>query len=450
MKNNICCIILLITIMIGCKKKEDLIEIAPNPDPGPVSLTKAGEFIKSLKVAGATEVKFDSLSNSYVVTMPDNFTAEKAEVLLGMQPKIFLSDSSGKASPDTVIRYAFRGESPMDFSLMDEKNTNRFHFMVYFNFKGRPDIELLKNEIPINSNGIQVPIRFLARVGTLPSVPMDGGARVRFLSRKTGFSADAVLYDLNATFLFSSASRFISDGPFALEVKLVDQPPVVFENIRFTRGVPNAAIYPSYEFQHKRTDSVHVYGGFYLPEEKYTITFSSDNMVAPVSVPMVVKDSSHIALEKIPSTLADGSYLLSFYEKDKLIGNGHIYLGDAPAKSIETIWKGALQQSTTRNTERVVLKKGDDFYAKPSPIVYAYRESDINLNNIPKLHLVSSARTVDLTPGLASFHWGIAGIYLVFGKYKIPADLPAGSYTVTAIFPDGTQSKSYWSRIAVQ
>ncbi|WP_143061598.1 hypothetical protein [Dyadobacter sp. SG02] len=451
MKNIFLTMIVLLGFLSGCKKKDDLIEFAPKPEPGQEIVMKARDFLKALDVTGATEIQFDSVSNSYMVNLPDDFNEKKAEVKLALQPDIFLLDSLNKATSDSIIRYSYSGNPPLVIRLRDKTEKYEFYIQVYFNFTGTPAIELLTNEIPIVSGAVRIPARFTAKMGTIPRAPGVGsGILVQFVNKKTGFSTAAEIGDFDTFIQFAGASNFVSNDPFTLEIALYNHNPVVFEGIRFLRGLPSIYIQPSYKFDYSRSDTIKITGGFFLPEKKYTLTFSNDFMANQVTVPVTSQDSTSLSVDKIPSVLTQGSYLVSVHEGDELAGAGNIYLFGNSTRQIETIWQGGLHQSVDRNTQRLTISRGTEFYAKSWPVYYGATATYFDTTKLPRLHLASASTSIDLEPEPARYSWAIAGVTVGFGKYKIPLSLPPGLYTVTGSFPDGAKTTPYWSRISVK
>ncbi|ACT92848.1 hypothetical protein [Dyadobacter fermentans] len=451
MKTNSYILIFLFALLLACKKDKDLVEFAPKPEPGPTEVLTVKDFLQKLDVTGAAKIEYDSLNKSFMVSLPDQFNDEEAEVKLTLQRDIFLLDSLGEKSPESVIHYKYSATGPLPLRLIDKAGKNDFLAHVYFNFTGTPTIELLQKEITFNSWGVKIPARFSARTGSIPRAPGQwGGITAKFTNKKTGFSTEAEIGDFETTIGFIGASNFVSDDLFTLELKLFNHNPVIFEGIKFIRGLPNIFFQPSYKYDFKTSDTINISGGYFLPEAKYKLTFSNDDMARPVTAQVAVRDSNWLRVDKIPATLSEGSYLVSVYENDRLIGNGSISIATGNLQAIETIWKGNPAGAVERNTNRPVLNRGEQFNAKPYPIYYGMRDSDFNVARLPRLTFASAAKTVDISPELGVYSWGIAGVYIGFGKYKVPNDLPPGLYTVTATFPDGGKTKPYWSRIEVK
>lgn len=442
---------LLAILLVNCKKDSDFVGFAPKPEPAVEVKIDAAYFLKAFHVTGAREIKFDSVSNSFMVSLPDNYNAEKAEVKLSLKPDAFLASSSNqKPIPDSIIHYAYKGTSPLTFQLTDKKEKYMMHFMVYFNFSGTPDIKLLQKEIPINASGIKLPLVFNTKVGSIPASPVQPGPLVKFINRKTGFVTESSLYEEGAALFPESAENLISDDPIALEIKFYNQNPVVFEGIKFLRALPQGQIYTTYPTGYTYKDTVRVTGGYFVPNENYTIKISNAVMPTPLTTAMKFNSTNTLTLDKLPATLPEGSYLLSFFEKDKLIGKGSAYISDKQANFLETIWKGELYRNQERNVNPLSFSRGEVFHAKSIPLEYGTYNTNFDINKLPRLRLKSPTKTVDLAPEMDVFHWGLAGISYSLGKYTIPADLASGDYVVTAVYADQSESKPYWSKLQVK
>lgn len=257
MKNSLCFLFLLVVLLVNCKKDSDFAGFAPKPEPPRELVISASYFLKTLDVTGAREIKFDSATSSYMVSLPESFNAEKAEVKLSLKQEAALaSDTDQKPTPDSVIYYKYKGTRPLLFRLTDKKEKYTMPFTVYFNFSGTPDIKLLQKEIPINASGIKLPLVFNTKVGSIPASPVQAGPLVKFINRKTGFVTEASLYEEGAALYPESAESLISNDPMALEIKFYNQNPVVFEGIKFLRDLPQAHIYTTYTTGYTFKDTV--------------------------------------------------------------------------------------------------------------------------------------------------------------------------------------------------
>lgn len=450
-------------VLLNCKKDSEIIEVTPEPQPEKVGLTEAGEFLKGITVTGAEKIIFDSLTNSYLVSLPDTYNERKAEVKLSMQNNIVLWDSvQSSITADSVILYSYKGTSPLHFKVSDSADESWFYFNVYFNFSGTPQIDLLNKEISVNASGSILPIRFLAKLGSTPAAPDQYGSIVRIVNRKTGSIYESSLYLDNMYVNFYEAQNLITNDPLALEIRLYNQNPVVFEGIRFTRGVPQLYVLPDYKFEYARKDTIKATGGFFLPNEKYTVTFTSDFLPAPVTRSVRFKDASWLSLDNMPADLPEGNYLVSFYENDKLLGKSSIYQSNLEPKAVETmwgsktiaienIWKGDISNILYRNVNALSYKKGDTFFVRTLPLLTGYTSTNLDVKNLPDIHLKLNGVGVELKPELEVFHWGIAGISFIIGKYTIPLDLAPGNYEVTSFrVADRKESRPYWSKMEIR
>ncbi|MCE7062646.1 hypothetical protein [Dyadobacter sp. CY343] len=447
MKKSFYILLLLVTFLAACKKDRDKNEV--NPEPGSTGEAKASEFLKSLRVTGVEEVSFDSVSNSFYVNLPDTYNAEQAEVILSMQPDVVLTDSLEKPISGSVISYPYKGTPPLRFQLRD-KSDKKWLFHVYFNFSGTPQIELLQKEIPINASGVNLPLRFTAKVGSIPSSVEQLGPIVKISNKKTGFFMESSYYSLTTPLYLGAAEELITNDPLTMEFKFFNQTPVVFEGIKFVRGLPDLYATPMYKFQYTYKDTLKAAGGYFLSKEKYTVKISSDFLATPVVSAVQVKDAQLLTLDKIPASLPEGSYLVSFYEKETLLGKTSVHLSNFASNCLETIWKGDVNGALDRNVEPLAFSKGDVFYTKSLPLDFGSSNTNFDVNRLPRLRLKSAGKTVDLTPKLVVYNWAVAGTSYPLGQYTIPTDLPAGDYAVSGIYTNRYETQPYWSKLKVK
>lgn len=458
MMKKLLCLILLISagLLIQCKKNSDLVVnpgTKPDPETQVPQLVKAAEFLKMLSVTGSEKIVFDSTTKNYFVSLPDSYDESKAEVKLSLQKNIFLWDSTASTIiKDSIIRYNYKGTAPLLFKLSDNPEKSWFFFTVYFNFSGTPKIELLSKEIPLDIRGSDLPLRILAKVGSIPASPGQYGPMVNVTNRKTGYTAESSLYPENNYVNFYEAEKLLTNDPITLEIIFYNQKPVVFEGIKFTRSIPKLYLAPEYKSIYTPKDTIKVNGGFFIPAAKYSVTFTSDYIPAPVSIDIKFEDPSRLTANQIPSTLPEGSYVVSFYEDDRLLGKNAIFVSATDKNCIESIWKGDVNSAQNRNVSSLSYNKGDTFFAKTVPLSYGPGNSTADYFNavkLPDIRLKNGQKSVDLKPELVVFNWSVATISYAVGKYKIPADFPSGTYEVTALQEGRKETKPYWSKMQV-
>lgn len=451
MKKLIYLFAMLIGLFAGCGKDSRILEVAPKPDPVlEGKLLPAIDLLNGLKVTGSERITYDSVHNAYFVSFPQSYNASQAEVKLSLKPGVWLRYENNELTLDSIIRYEFKGRSPLYFGLQDQADNDFTNPYIYFNFSGTPQIELMQKEVAVNADGITLPFKFNVKEGSMPAAPDFYGPFIKISNKKTGLTEEASFTVEDPRIFPAKAVEMATNDPLTLEIRFYNQNPVVFEEIRFKRATPTVRGFSYYPFQYTRQDTIKASGGFFLPTEKYMVTLSSVSLPAPVTVPVRVHDIHTLTLDKIPANLPDGSYLLSYYEKDKLLGKGAVHLGKAEMTCLESIWKGDLDQSLERNVEQLALRKGDVFYAKPAPLLFIYPQASFDVNKLPRLRLKSAEKTIDLVPELSVYSWAMAGASFAVGKYTIPATTPSGTYIVTGIFPDKTESKPYWSSIEIK
>ncbi|MCE7066951.1 hypothetical protein [Dyadobacter sp. CY326] len=446
MKKLLCYFVLLNGLFLGCTRDSRYLQIPPQG----AQRLDAPDLLRGFGVVGAEKVTYDSAHNAYMVIFPQSFNAEEAEIKLFLRQKVKLLDQAGNTTNNTTIRYRFQGNSPMNLSLKDTSNSNFCFDEIYFNFSGTPKIELLQKEIDVNASGIQLPFRLDFKQGSNPAAPGYDGNKIKITNKKTRISEETLFYKEDPRIYLANTTEFITSDPLSIEFSVYNQNSVVFEDIRFNRATPIAGVAATMLFQYIRQDTIVAHGGFFSPAEKYSVSISGVSLAAPITVPVRMTDASTLKLDKIPANLPDGSYLLSYYEKDKPIGKGAVNISKSVTNVLESIWKGDLNKSLDRNVEQLKLKRGDFFYAKSAPLMFIYPQAAFNVDHLPKLRLKSAGKTAELAPELAEYSWAIAGARFAVGKYTIPADLPSGAYIVTGLYPNKTESKPYWSSIEVE
>ncbi|MCF0062084.1 hypothetical protein MUK70_22865 [Dyadobacter chenwenxiniae] len=439
---------LLLFISVACLSNCKKDSKDPGPDPDTNQPYTPIQFLRSFEVPGSEKITFDSVTKNYQISLPESYFSNSAELKMSLNKNVVLIDSLGKATTDSTITYNFKGNQPLSFTLRDKEDKFAGSFTVYFEIAGAPKVELLTKAITINTNGFKSPFKFVSGVGTIPSRPGQTPPVIKASNAKTGFTTQTTYYQNQENITFEDIEKLVGADPIKLEVLFADKDPVVFEGITFTRGEPFSWI-PDAKFVYSTKDSVFVSGGYFVSTSKYTVKFTSDFVTTPATASLKFISPTSLNLEKFPSNVAEGSYLLTFHEGGKLIGKGAIYVANTAPKSLESVWKGELMQALTRNTEPLTFKKGETFYAKPSPVEYGSSNTNFDVKKLPSLRLKSGATTVDLKPTLAVVNWATAGVSYPVGKYVVPANLAAGQYEVMAVFPDKTVSKPYWAKMRV-
>ena len=450
MKKIVYLFVMSIGLLISCDKDSRILQVAPKPDPIPEGkMLLATEMLRGVKVTGAENIIFDSLHNAYLVSFPQTFDAQLAEVTLSLRPGVLVMYDANEPTPDSTISYKFQRTSPLSFQL--QKADNDFSVPhIYFNFSGTPKIELLQKEIAVNATGIKLPFRFDVKEGSSPASYDFDGPFITITNRKTGLIEKANFYAEDPRVYLTNAAALATGEPLSIEFTFFNQKPVAFEGIRFTRATPVVGNFSYYPFQYARQDTIKASGGFFLPTQKYTVAFSNASMPFPKTFPVRVNDNQSLMLDKIPANLPDGSYLLSYFENDKLLGKASFELAKKDTKSLESIWKGDLSNSLDRNVEQLSVSKGDEFYVKPTPLMFTTPGVTFEADHLPRLRLKSAEKTIILVPEVAVYSWAMAGVTIALGKYTVPADLPSGEYIITGIYPDKTETKPYWSSIKVK
>jgi hypothetical protein len=449
MKKRLSLLLLLMTVWCaGCKKQAAKDEVNPEEYPAEYDPDGKPKFLKELSVPGSTKISFDSLGRTFTVIMPENFGADQIQLVLSLYGGIQLLDGASARTDDKIIAFSYKGKEPLRFGLQEPKGTKK-HFTVYVEVPGTPVIELLSTAVPLSSGPFQLPIKIVSGLGTTPAFPGQANPSVRFIDRKSGFQFDGAFYNNLVYANVTDAASLINARSLALEITFGGNKKVTFENITFKRGLPRAELYGYENVAIPKKDSIHVYGGFYSSSDQYTVEFSNDFLVKPIVRNLRYRDSLQMVSD-IPQDIPEGSYLLTFYENEKIIGKNTLYFSPDKTHSIETIWRGSPEQALSRNTEPLNFKKGDIFYAKQWPPKYANSNTGFSEQDLPQVRLQNGSIVVDLTPQLVTVHWAVAGLTFSIGQYTVPANIKPGSYHASLLFPDKRESKPYWSKIVIQ
>lgn len=451
MGRKLCSVLMLIMLfMMACKKQSSQEEVTPDPNLVEYYPDGTPKFLKDVKVLGSEKIRIDTISKNISITLPQNFTADEISIMLTLYGGIKLLDSTMSQTAETSIRFAYKGSTPLKFALEEPKGTKAY-YNVYIQVPGPSRIELQNKDIQVNSGPINIPLKIISGLGTIPSVPGEAFPTVKISDPISGLVVNGSFYG-NQIYANIDAGKLIAATSTVIEINFGNGNKVNFEGVRFRLGLPRATLGGIAKVLLLRTDTIAAQGGFYRAGELYQARFSSDFLSQPASLNMRFLDSLRLSTT-LPSGIPDGSYLLTFYENDKAIGKTSVYLSANTTKAIETIWQGEPTLALTRNTERLSFRKGDPFYAKPWPLTYisgTASASAFNEKDLPLLRLKASNNVTDLKPQVTVVNWAVAGFSFAVGRYIIPSTTQTGSYEASLVFPDGVESKPYWSKIEVR
>lgn len=447
MKKTLFAILCMSIAWAGCKKEQVKEEVNPEPTDQP----SPKHFLKAVNVSGNSEVRFDSTYLSYAIALPADTKGQQLDLQLSLPAGIQLLDDNGIASRDTVVPFQYAGQEPKRLVLVDKKGERQV-YTIFVALPGPIKAELTTTELSLNRGPIILPVKWISGVGTIPAHPEHASAKILLRDPSNGYEVEGSFTGKQVSAYIPDATRLLQAQRLTLEIQIANNPPIKFDNIRFKRGIPMAFLVGYDNVLVPAKDSMEVSGGFFIPGAKYTAVFTSDFLAKPVSQTLTRLDSSRVA-GPYPTSLPEGSYLVTLTENDNLMGQSSVYLSSVKQFSIETIWKGNPNDAFLRNTAPIELKKGERFFAKPWPPKYAMQgrpDSDFSVDAIPQLRLKAGASVMDLKPKLRIYSWAVAGVKYSFGEYTIPADLAAGSYEASLVFPGGEASKPYWSKITVR
>ena len=441
---------LTVGLFICCNKKSNTDVVTPEQKPGEYNLDGSAKFLKSISVTESEKIVFDSLGSSFTITLPKDYAQESINIKLSLYNDIRIEEGVSPAKTDTTIKFTYQGSAPLRLTLV-ASNGSKKGYSIYVNHAATPQIELLNTEIAINASFIKLPIKIITGVGTTPAGPTLKNPVVKLIDRKNNSVIEGLFYNNLGEISISDISRLVNASQYALEIQFGNQKAFVFENIHFKRGLPSVTIAGYQNVLSPSKDTILAFGGYFSPEEKYQVEFSSDFIAQPVLQEMKFLDSSRISTS-LPKGIGEGSYLLTFYENKAAIGKTSLYFSENKTHSIETIWQGSPNSALSRNTIKSSFGKGETFYAKPWPLVFGSSSqlSSFDVKDLPNLRLKNGTVTTDLVPELTVINWAVAGLNFSIGKYTIPKTMQSGSYQATLVFPDKIESKPYWSKIEIR
>ena len=436
----------------GCKKAVSLEPDEEKPEEilGEYYPDGTLKFLKAISVSGAEKVSPFVDSTQYIVDLPASYSSEYVTVSLSLFKGIKKANYTSSVSKDTIIQYEFKGREPLRIDLSGENGKKRMVYLVYFRVPGPIKIQLLENEIPMQFGGATLPFKVISGLGTV-NIP-DGTDAQSFLKVTDPASG----HEITTSYMGSIRNVFLDDSVFSfekvnIELKFNNRETLRFNNIRFTRGLPNIEIV-GYDYVKTRKDTITTYGGYFSKTSKYRAEYVSD-FSPTISTDMQFINYGNLK-NLIPENIADGSYLLRFYEDDKLMGQSSVSISGAKSNSVEAIWQGDPYDAIYgRAVKKPVFLPGDVFYAKPSTFVFDNNnqsEAFFQAKNLPILKLKSDNEALELAPEVQIISWSVAGIRYMIGKYTLPKNMKPSEYTATFIFPDKTESAPYWSKIQVK
>lgn len=443
-------LILTIGLFFQCKKDAANEEVTPQPELVlPVDETK---ILKKLTVPEAEVITFDSVASNFLIKLPANFSGDEININLSLYDDVNLLDSASAETGNTALKFLYKGSRPLTILLKKKGIAAPRRYFLYVEAQGDPKIELTSKEISIRKGVSYIPLEIISGLGTLPSRPEMVNPVIRLSDHTTNTVFEGTVQNTLQNIYFEDITGLINSASVGLELIFEGTSPLTFEGLQVKRGLPGASI-SNLPFTFVKADTLKLIGGYFDPKSTYTVGLTNDFTQGQKILNLTFQAKENLTAN-LTTDIPEGSYLATFYENGKEMGKGAFEFSTSKTNTLETIWKGDLNQVFKRNTLPLIFNKGDAFYAKPSLAQYVWGSnlpaSSFDVKLLPTLRLVNGANTANLSPEIEVISWAVAGVSYAVGKYKLPENLASGSYTVTALYGNLPESKPYWSKMQVR
>ncbi|KAA6439012.1 hypothetical protein FEM33_12030 [Dyadobacter flavalbus] len=441
------CFLLFITA--SCKKDADL-------------LPAIEQFVKNVKVKGAREVKFDHETRIIQIILPADYTDDLVRLDLDMYKgaSLVINGSDSLFSAEQV-QFHYKATTSVVFNVQRDDTGFTKGYSVLVDHQGKIDAEITSDVLlyPFmgDTSSIIAKVRIKAGVGTIsddlrspelltgtlsdPEKSFQITGQYSVSSSLINFISDRDI--LNASNLLFSLSYNGKNYTIPVPVKISRAPldayiPSQFLSIPLTRN-----------------RLFTIYGGSFLKDETYRVKITNDAQTDPVWIEATYKNRGKLTFT-VPSQLAEGNYLISYYEGDNLISSQSASISDnSKVKTVGLIWT---QQSECPSNDvlyqapqKVRIKAGLDVYAAASPFILQGQYIAVDPNKtLPDLELKNAGHTYVIRAKVnVDACYGDRSYYIYYGAYTIPAHAVGGSYEARFIYADKEHSLTYWNFIEV-
>ncbi|WP_221392843.1 hypothetical protein [Dyadobacter sp. NIV53] len=435
----------LLIVLISCKKEND------------VSPADA-QFLKAVWVKGASEIQLDNASGVILITLPESYTSDIVYLDLDLAAGATL-----EANPSSKrIGFYFKGAYPKPF-VIERKNgdqTSTDLYTVYVEHTGKLSAVITSDMLlyPGQEDYGITYIKFNSGIGTVPGNPESTKVPMPTLTGSESSIYIPGRYDVGLSYLsFKNASPLFYSKNITLSLSYGEKKFQFAEKPQIKRAPLSASI-SSIDMLFRalpKDKKIGIAGGFFLPNLKYQIKAENDFMENALWLKANYLNNYSLDFE-IPSQMADGIYLLTFYEDDTPIKSINCTVtNDSTQTGIGQIWTEEMDCPTEvifDNPKRITLKKGDIFYVNPHPLEFQSQYNPLDkYKTLPNLELKTGSEISILTPIVrADWCFGDHSVFVYYGEYKIPQTLPQGKYEARLIYPNSGPSFPYPYLLEVQ
>lgn len=441
---------IMVSAFLQCRKDSTSEEIDPQPEVN--NPDDASKILRNITVPEAESVTFDSLRSLFLVRLPAAFSADEISINLSLYPDVSLLDSTSGKTTNTNLKFSYKGNRPLNLIFTKKGISTTRRYDIYVEAQGMPKIGLSKKEIEVKQGVSYIPFKVVSGLGTIPSKPEEKSPVIKMADPSTNVVLEGTVQNVLQNIYFEDLTGLINAGKVALEITFDGADALRFEGLQLKRGIPRAEL-SNMPFSLGSMDTLKIRGGYFDPNAKYTAALTNDFQSGPTRIDLTFEDKSNV-YAKLGSGLPEAVYLVTFYENGNEMGKGAFDFSNAKTNTLETLWKGDPALAFRRNVQPLVFTRGDEFYAKPSLVQYAWGSnlptSSFDVKLLPALRLTLGAYVIDLTPEITVISWAVAGVSYAVGRYKLPENMQAGSYAVTALYPNQPETKPYWSKMQIR
>ena len=460
------CITSLLMLTLSCRPKEEV--MIPVKENIEVKNPSKINYLKTIKVEGASEIIVDDSLGTIQVKLPVDYNSTSISVSLVFHSNAYLRQINGftgtqfkpDSSTQTTFKVRYAGDFPIEFVTQILNSLNNKSYKIFVEHLGKPMVKIAFYHYDISTYfSPYFRLDVVSGIGTIPSNPQNS-VRYSGLFRKTNTSnPDTCAIGVGLLAYFNvKLDKYIpfENQLFTLEIIKGSQKEIAKDDISFVRG-KTSLLGIRYGTDDSKSIMIYAFGGYFSLLDKYTIKLSNDfsSTILEVDGEVDKKNYKNLVV-KFPSSFPKGSYLFDLYENGNNVSKGGVVsISDNPSeKSILKLWKkreGSNYFTTlvaTSETMKMEFFKGDTLTVVPLPtIVYS---NILQKENVPKLKLIVNSEIVELQPIPTRIWWEFGATSSHGFYYILPKDLKSGLYEVQLIYPNGEESLKYWNKIGIK
>lgn len=453
-------------LTLSCRPKEEV--MIPVKENIEVKNPSKINYLKTIKVEGASEVVVDDSLGTIQVKLPADYSSTSISVSLVFHSNAYLRQVNGftgtpfkpDSSTQSTFKVRYAGDFPIKFVTQILNSFSDKSYKIYVEHLGKPMVKIFYADHDISTYfSANFSFDAISGIGTFPSNPKNSIRYLGLLRKTNNANNDTCVITRLAAYFNVKLEKYVplENQLFTFEIIKENQREIVKDDISFIR--PSLFLYGGGRFRtlDSKTFSMYAHSNYFSQSDRYTIKLSNDfsSNIYEVSGEVDKKDYKKISI-RMPQSFPKGSYLFDLYENEKKISNkGMVSVSDnSSEKSILKLWKKRGEYVyydyfvETLETGKIEFSKGDTLNVLPFPtILYS---NNLKKEDTPSLKLILNNKAVELQPtplrisfpvALTSYH----GFY-----YIVPKELESGLYEVQLIYPNGEESLKYWNKIGIK